>query len=76
MLEGFDLTVSYTPVSGIVSLCTIVTISYVEGLIIFILEVSNALQNTIYPNPEKRVYLSLTHLYLKIFERKRIKHPF
>ena len=47
MIEGYYLNVSYTPVSGIISICVIIYISYAEGLIIFILYISNALHNTI-----------------------------
>ena len=76
MLEGFDFNVSYAPVSGIRYLRIIITISYAEGLIICILDISNAFQNTIITNPEEIVYLILTHLYLEYFKIKWPKHPF
>ena len=41
MLEGVDFTVSYTPVSGIIYPCIIIVIESIEGLIIFVLEISN-----------------------------------
>ena len=74
MLEGVNFTVSYAPVAGILSLCIIVDITSAEGLIIFVLVISNAFQNTILLNPEERVYLSLP-LYLECFKRKLSKHP-
>ena len=52
MIEGFDFTVSYAHVAGIRYLLIIVTITSAECLIIFVLDVSNAFQNTILPNPE------------------------
>ena len=51
MIEGVDFTVSYSHVSVIRSLCIIIEISFTEGLIIFVLDVSNAFQNTILLNP-------------------------
>ena len=62
MIEGFDLAVSYAPVSGIRSLHIIISIESAEILIIFILDISNAFQNNIQPNPEERVYISLPHI--------------
>ena len=53
MLEGFDFTVSYVPVAGIQSLFIIISVSYSEVLIIFVLEISNAIKNNISPNPEE-----------------------
>ena len=50
MLEGVDFTVSYAPVSGIRSLHIIIEIAYVEGLVLFVLDISNAFQNIILPN--------------------------
>ena len=64
MLEGVDLTISYTPVSGICSLRIITAIDSAEGLILFVLEISNAFHNTILTNPTERVYLRLPYLYL------------
>ena len=65
MLEVVEFTFSYSPATGISSLCIITVITSVEGVIIFVLDISNSLQNTILPNPEERVYLSLPHLYLE-----------
>ena len=50
MLEGFDFTVSYTPVAGILPLYITIAIASVEGLIIFVLDISNAFKNTILTN--------------------------
>ena len=64
ILEGVYFTVSYAPLDGISSLHIIIEISSSEVLIIFVLDVSNDFQNTILPNPEEIIYLSLPHLYL------------
>ena len=52
MLEVVNFTVSYAPAAGIRSLCINISIAYAEVLIIFVLDISNALHNTILPNPE------------------------
>ena len=44
MIKGFDITVSYETVSGIVSLFIINEIQSTEGLIIFILDIFNDFQ--------------------------------
>ena len=64
MLEGVNFTVSYAPVDGIRYLCIIIAIDSAEGLIIFVLEIPNAFQNTILLNPVEIIYLSLQYLYL------------
>ena len=64
MLEVVDLSVSYAPVGGIKSLIIFITIASAEGMIIFILDISNSFQNIISPNPKERVYVSLPHLNL------------
>ena len=64
MIKGFDITVSYETVSGIVSLFIINEIQSTEGLIIFILDIFNAFQNTIWICTEEMDFLSLLHLYL------------
>ena len=51
MLEGVDFTLSYAHVASIRSLRSIMSIASAEGLIIFVLEISNAFQNTILTNP-------------------------
>ena len=61
--------------AGIRSLRIITAIESEEVLIIFVLDISNALKNTILPNPAERVYISLTYLYLDWYKRKLPKHP-
>ena len=51
MLEGVDFTVSYAPVTGIRPLFIIISIASAEGLIMFVLDISNAFQNNILSNP-------------------------
>ena len=51
MPEGFAFTGSYAPEADICSLCIIVSIASAEGLIIFVLDISNAFQNNILTNP-------------------------
>ena len=41
----------------------------------FLLEILNAFQNTILPNPEEIVFLSLTYIQLEWSKRKSPKHP-
>ena len=75
MLEGVGFKVFYAPVDGTLSLSIITEIESVEGLLIFVLDIYNAFQNTILPNPAERVYLSLTYLYLDLYQIKCPKHP-
>ena len=70
MLEGVDFTVSYVPVASIRSLRIIIAIDPAEGIILFVLDISNAFQNTILPNPVERVYISLPYLYLDCYKIK------
>ena len=65
MIVGVDFTLSYTTVTGILSLRIIFTIASTEGLIIFVSSIYDDFQNTIIPNPEERVYLIFPHLYLE-----------
>ena len=58
MIQGVDFTVSYAPVAWIQSLFIITAIVSAEGAIIFVLDISDAFQNTILPNLAERVYLS------------------
>ena len=62
MIEGVEFTVSYEPVAGIRSLCIITAIASAEGLILFVLDISNAFQNTSLPNPAEIVYFSSPYL--------------
>ena len=75
MLEVVDFTVSYAPVAVILSLHIIIAISYAEGLIISVLDISNAFQNIILPDPVERVYLILTYIHLDWYKIKWPKHP-
>ena len=68
MPEGYDFTVSYTPLVRIKYIQIIIAIASAEGLIFFILDISNTFQNIILPNPEERVYISLPRLYLERFK--------
>ena len=51
MLEGVDFTVLYAPVTGIKYLRIIITIESEEGMIIFILDISDELRDNFLPNP-------------------------
>ena len=75
IIEGVDSTVSYKLLAGIRSLHIIIEIASAEGIIIFVLDISNAFRNTILPNPAEIVYLILPHLYLDWYKIKWPKHP-
>ena len=75
IIEGVDFTVSYTQVTGIISLHIIIGIASEEGLIIFTLYIYNALQNTILLNTKEIFYLSFTYPYLEWFKMKFTNHP-
>ena len=64
MLEVVDFTVYYSHVAGICSLHISIAISYKEGLVIFVLNISYAFQNTILPNPVEIFYLILPYIYI------------
>ena len=61
--------------AGTLPLCIIIAIDSAEGLIIFVLDISNDFQNTILPNPSEIVYLILAYLYLDWYKIKWSKHP-
>ena len=61
MIEGDEFTVSYTHVASIKYIRIIISITYAEGMIVFILDISNIFKNTVIPNLEEIVYLSLPH---------------
>ena len=75
MFEGVELTISYTPVSSIRYLHIIINIVSEEVLTISFLDISKTSQNSILPNPEEMVYLSLPHIYPEWFKIKYPKHP-
>ena len=62
MLEGVDFNVSYAPVADIISLHIIIAIASTEGLIIFVLDIANSLENTIQTNPEE-IFILVYHIY-------------
>ena len=64
MIERVYFTVSYAPVADICSLRIIIEIASTEGIVIFVLDISNEFQNTILPNTDERVYLSLPYIYI------------
>ena len=74
MLEGVNLSVSYTPVEGTISFCIVIYIASAEGLINFVINISNTFHNTILSNTEERVYFILPHLYLELSKSKCPKH--
>ena len=51
IIEGVYFTVSYAPVAGTRSFRITTEIEYSEGLIIFVLYISNSFQNIISPKP-------------------------
>ena len=53
MLKGVEFTLSYAPGADICSLCIIVAIAYTKDLIIFVLDISNYFQKTIYSTLHK-----------------------
>ena len=75
MLEGFIFTVSYAPVTGTRPLCIIIPISSLEGIITFVLDISNTLRIPFYPTLQKESILAY-HIYICIDTKKSPKHPF
>ena len=75
MLEVFDFTVVYATADGILHPCIIMAIASTEGLIIFVLDISNAFHNTFLPDPAERIYLSFPYLYLDWCKIRFPKHP-
>ena len=57
MIEGVDFIISYSLVSGILSLCTIIAIASAEGFILFVLNIYNVFQNTIITSHKYRVHI-------------------
>ena len=52
-MTSIEFTVSYAPVSGIRSLQITIEIASAESLIIFVLDIYNAFQDTIFPILQK-----------------------
>ena len=61
--------------AGILYLFIIIDISSTEVLILFLLDISNAFQNTILPNPAERVCIILPYLFMDWYNIKCPKHP-
>ena len=53
MIEGDKFTVSYTHVSSIKYIRIIISITYAEGMIVFILDISNIFKIRLYPTWRK-----------------------
>jgi hypothetical protein len=64
MCEGIDFTSSYSPVGSIDSIRLIVALAASQGLQLFVLDISNAFQNSIIFDPLERVYITLPSFYL------------
>jgi hypothetical protein len=61
---------SYSPVASIDSLRLLLNLAASENLLISILDISNAFQNSIVFDATERVYLSLPPLYLEWFPQQ------
>lgn len=70
-LQGIDFDESYAPVAGACPVRTQLAISASWNLIVGVIDVTNAFQNTILP-PHKREYVTLPPYYLEWFKRR---HP-
>jgi len=67
--ENIDFQDSYSPVASIDSLRLLLNLAATENLLISILDISNAFQNSIIFDATERVYLSLPPLYLEWFRQ-------
>jgi len=65
-----DFSDSYSPVASIDSIQLLLNLAAASGLIISILDISNAFQNSIIFDASERVYLSLPPLYLDWFRQQ------
>ncbi len=65
--EHIDFTDSYSPVASIESIRVLLNIAASSGLLVNILDISNAFQNSIIFDVTERVYMSLPPLYLEWF---------
>jgi len=65
-----DFTDSYSPVASIDSIRLLFNLAAASGLIISIIDTSNAFQNSIIFDASERVYLSLPPLYLNWFRQQ------
>jgi hypothetical protein len=67
--ENIDFTDSYSLVASIDSICLLLNLAASKGLLISIMDISNAFQNSIIFDATERVYLSLPPLYLDWFRQ-------
>ena len=74
MKEGVDFTVSYAPVAGICSLQIIISIASAEGLILFVLDISNAFQNIIYYLTLQKESILDYHIYTWIGIKENVQN--
>ncbi len=68
--EHIDYTDSYSPVASIDSIRLLLNLAASTGLLLSILDISNAFQNSIIFDASDRVYLSLPPLYLDWFRQQ------
>ncbi len=68
--ENIDYTDSYSPVGSIDSVRILLSIAAYSGLLISIMDISNAFQNSIIFDATERVYISLPPLYLDWFRQQ------
>jgi hypothetical protein len=68
--ENIDFIDSYSPVASIDSLRILLNLAASEGLLISILDISNAFQNSIIFDATERVFISLPPLYLDWFRQQ------
>jgi len=68
--ENIDFTDSYSPVASIDSLHLLLNLAASEGLIIGIMDISNAFQNSVIFDAKERVYIPLPPLYLDWFRHQ------
>jgi hypothetical protein len=65
--KSINFTDSYPPVASIDSIRLLLNLAASQGLLVSVLDISNAFQNSIIFNPDECVYISLPPLYLDWF---------
>lgn len=68
--EYINFTDSYSPVASIESIRVLLNVAASNGLIVSILDISNAFQNSIIFDTTEKVYMSLPPLYLEWFKHQ------
>jgi hypothetical protein len=68
--EYIDFTDSYSPVASIESIRVLLNLAASNGLLVSILDISNAFQNSIIFDDSEHVYMSLPPLYLEWFKHQ------